>query len=94
MLTAEQLRAARALIRWDQSDIASRAGVSPETIKRLERMDGPLLATKAATLQALRSAFEAAGVEFIPANGGGPGVRLRHAGSPASAMSGHDQGNG
>lgn len=30
-----------------------------------------------ATLQVLRNAFEAAGVEFIDENGGGPGVRLR-----------------
>lgn len=78
MLTAEQLRAARALMRWDQAVVAARGGVSLETIKRLEKMDGPLLATKAGTLQALRNAFEAAGVEFIPENGGGTGVRLRN----------------
>lgn len=77
MLSAEQLRAARALIRWDQATIADRAGVSIETIKRLEKMDGPLMSTKTATLHVLEEAFKAAGVEFIPANGGGAGVRLR-----------------
>lgn len=77
MLTAEQLRAARALLRWDQSTIAERAGVSIETIKRLEKMDGPLLSTKTATLHALEKAFEAAGLDFIPANGGGAGIRFR-----------------
>ncbi|GJE45543.1 helix-turn-helix domain-containing protein [Methylobacterium soli] len=77
MLTAEQLRAARALIRWDQSTLAERAGVSTETIKRLEKMDGPLMTTKSGTLHALEEAFRGAGVQFIPQNGGGPGVRLK-----------------
>ena len=75
MLTAEQLRAARALIRWDQSTVAARAGVSIETIKRLEKMDGPLMSTKSATIHALEQAFRAAGVEFT--NGGEPGVKLK-----------------
>lgn len=74
MLTAEQLRAARALIRWDQATAAERAGVSIETIKRLEKMDGPLLSTKTATLHALEEAFRSAGVAFT--NGGEPGVKL------------------
>jgi len=76
-LTAEQIRAARALLRWDQATLAKAASVSVETIKRLERMDGPLLATRMATIEALRRALEDAGVEFISANGGGPGVRLK-----------------
>ena len=76
-MTAEQIRAARALLRWDQATLAKAASVSVETIKRLERIDGPLLATKMATIEALRRALEDAGVEFIPAHGGGPGVRLK-----------------
>ena len=75
MLTAEQLRAARALIRWDQSVVAERAGISIETVKRLEKLDGPLMATKTATLHAIEEAFRVAGVEFT--NGGEPGVKLR-----------------
>jgi transcriptional regulator with XRE-family HTH domain len=75
MLTAEQLRAARALLRWDQATVAERAGVSLETIKRLERLDGPLLATRSSTLDALEKTFRAAGVDFT--NGGEPGVKLR-----------------
>ncbi len=74
MLTAEQLRAARALIRWDQATVAERAGVSIETIKRLEKMDGPLMSTKTSTLHALEEAFRAGGVAFT--NGGEPGVKL------------------
>ena len=75
LLTAEQLRAARALIRWEQSTVAERAGVSVETIKRLEKLDGPLVATKTATILALEAAFREAGVEFT--NGGEPGVKLK-----------------
>jgi transcriptional regulator with XRE-family HTH domain len=77
MLTSEQVRAARALLRWDQSVLAERAGVSVETIKRLERMDGPLLETRSSTLVAIERALETAGVVFIAENGDGPGARLK-----------------
>ncbi len=77
MVTAEQLRAARALIRLDQSALATKAGISVETIKRLEKMNGPLLSATGNTLAAIRAALEADGVMFIDANGNGPGVRLR-----------------
>ena len=75
--TSEQLRAARALLRWDQTALASASGVSLPTIKRLETKPGRLNA-HGPTLQALCRALEAAGIQFIPQNGGGPGVRLRH----------------
>jgi transcriptional regulator with XRE-family HTH domain len=77
MLSAEQLRAARALLRWDQTKLAKAASISVETIKRLERLDGNLSA-HSMTLEAIRKAFETAGVIFIEQNGGGPGVRLKH----------------
>ena len=76
MNISEQLRAARALLRWEQKDLASASGVSLPTIKRLETKPGPLNA-HGPTLDALRRALETAGVQFIPENGGGPGVRLR-----------------
>jgi transcriptional regulator with XRE-family HTH domain len=77
MLTSEQLRAARALKRFDQKELAVLAGVSVETIKRLEKTDGPLLSATGTTLAAIRAALEAAGVIFIASNGEGAGVRLR-----------------
>ncbi len=77
-MTAEQLRAARALLRWSQSTAAEHAAISLETVKRLERMTGNLTRVHVETIEALQQAFEAAGVEFIQANGGGPGVRLRN----------------
>ena len=77
MMSSAQLRAARALVRWDQSKVADTAGVSIETVKRLEKMEGPLGSVRVNTIEAIQRALEAAGVEFIPENGGGAGVRLR-----------------
>ena len=83
--TAEQIRAARAALRWEQRDLAERSGVSLPSIKRLEAMQGPLLAVRVGTLDALRKAFEAAGVSFLGAGeaslAGGPGVRLAAGGA-------------
>jgi transcriptional regulator with XRE-family HTH domain len=76
VITSEQVRAARALIRWEQRDLAESSKVSLPSIKRLETSPGPLSA-QPRTVDAIRSALEAAGVEFIPENGGGPGVRLK-----------------
>jgi len=64
------------LVRWEQKDLASHSGISLPTIKRIESKPGPISAYDS-TLAAIRSALEAAGVEFIPENGGGAGVRLR-----------------
>jgi len=76
MLTAEQLRGARAILRMDQKQVAEAANVSLPTIKRLEKMDGAL-SGHVGTITAIQKALEAAGVEFIPENGGGAGVRLK-----------------
>ena len=76
LLSSEVIRAARALLRWEQSDLAAASGVSLPTIKRLETKPG-ILGAQGSTLAALRKALEGAGIEFIEENGGGPGVRLR-----------------
>ena len=76
LLTSEVIRAARALLRWDQRNLAEASSVSLPTIKRLESKPGPLEA-HTSTAAALTRALEGAGVEFIDENGGGPGVRLR-----------------
>lgn len=54
-------------------ELAAAAGVTPETVVRLERGEN----LRPRTLAAIRAALEAAGVEFIAENGGGAGVRLR-----------------
>ncbi|MCG8506291.1 MAG: hypothetical protein MI755_16930 [Sphingomonadales bacterium] len=57
-----------------QKDLSEQAGVAEKTIVDFERR---ARTPRRATLQAIRFAFESAGVEFIDKNGGGPGVRLR-----------------
>ncbi len=54
-------------------DVAEKAGVSVNTIARLERGD----TLKPSTIQIIRTALEAAGVVFVDENGEGPGVRLK-----------------
>ena len=71
------MRAARGLVNWSREELASRAGTTERTVARIELEEG---AARINTLAAIRSALEAAGVEFIPQNGGGPGVRLRERG--------------
>ena len=78
-LTSAQIRAARSLIRWSAEDLAARSSLSVATIRRAELTDAETSMT-AANDRAVRRALEAAGVEFIDENGGGPGVRLRKSG--------------
>ena len=75
-ITTAQLRAARALLRMPAGRLATLAGVSLVTIRRAEAQDGPIRMMPA-NLTAIRRALEEAGVEFIPENGGGAGVRVR-----------------
>jgi hypothetical protein len=75
-LTSAQIRAARALLRWTAADLAHSSALSVATIRRAELTEEATMMTTANDL-AVRRALEAAGVEFIDANGGGPGVRLR-----------------
>jgi transcriptional regulator with XRE-family HTH domain len=71
----EQIRAARGLLGWSQTELATRAGLSLPTVKRVEAGFGPRVSDDARAK--LQRAFETAGIEFIDENGGGPGVRLK-----------------
>jgi transcriptional regulator with XRE-family HTH domain len=75
-LVSDQIRAARALLRWSAEDLARESAVSVATIRRAELTDKETLMNAANDL-AIRHALEAAGIEFIDENGGGPGVRLK-----------------
>jgi len=76
MLEAAQIRAARALLGLGQGQLSDLAGVGLRTVKRIELSDD--VSGSARTHWKIQTALEAAGVEFIPAEGGkGPGVRLR-----------------
>ena len=73
-LAAKQCKAGRALLGWSQRDLAAAASVHHRTVLDFENgARRPI----DATLNAMRRAMEDAGVVFIPANGGGQGVRLR-----------------
>jgi hypothetical protein len=75
-LTGDQIRAARALIRWSAEDLARSSSVGLTTIRRAELTIEETSLTAANNL-AIRNALESAGVEFIDENGGGLGVRFR-----------------
>jgi predicted transcriptional regulator len=74
-VTIAQLRAARGLLGWSQSDLAVNAGLSLPTVKRLEGGFGPRVSDLARAK--LQRTLEMAGIDFIHENGGGPGVRLK-----------------
>ena len=77
-LASAQIRAARALIRWSALQLAKETAVGVTTIRRAELTASETKLTRVND-QAIRRVLEAAGVEFIDGNGGGPGVRLRGA---------------
>ena len=72
----DQMRMARTALGWDARDLAEKASATANTVARIELGAD----AKQSTISALRSALKATGVEFIPENGGGPGVRLRKQG--------------
>jgi hypothetical protein len=80
MLTSGQVRAARAFLRWTALDLANASQVGVATIRRAEVVDGVLQLT-APIAMAIRTALENAGIEFIDADGGGEGVRLKKPGA-------------
>ena len=84
LLTGEQIRAGRAFLRLEQAQLAQAAGVSLETIKRLERMRGPVEANTR-TVAALASAFHERGIVFDLNLGAGPGLRFT---TPEAALAG------
>jgi transcriptional regulator with XRE-family HTH domain len=77
MITGAQIRAARALIGWKQSELAEQSGVSEISIKNIER---GATDPRASTLQAVQAAFDRAGVVFLEPGdmrSGGLGLRLK-----------------
>ena len=73
-MRAIQLRMARAAVGWGVRELAEKAGVTANTVTRIENGAD----AKQSTMDRLKSALEAAGVEFIDENGGGLGVRMRN----------------
>ncbi|MCJ2138027.1 XRE family transcriptional regulator [Methylobacterium sp. J-026] len=75
-LTPRLCRAGRALLGWRQADLAEAAGVPEPTINAFEAKPetGRMITANA---RLLIEAFEKGGLEFIPENGGGAGIRFR-----------------
>ena len=72
-MRAVQVKMARAAVGWGVRELAKRAGLSANTVTRIENGAD----AKQSTMDRLQQALESAGVEFIDENGGGPGVRMR-----------------
>jgi transcriptional regulator with XRE-family HTH domain len=83
LFSSSQIRAARALVGWSQTEVAEAAGLSIPTVKRAEA-DGGIRVSQDAMV-AIAGVLRKAGVEFIAENGGGPGVRLRKPERPIRA---------
>ncbi|WP_281177081.1 helix-turn-helix domain-containing protein [Belnapia moabensis] len=78
------MRAARALLAWPQRHLAHLSGVPLRTLARIEA--GEVTKPRGSTMKRLSAVLREAGVEFIPANGGGPGVRLTREAALREAM--------
>ena len=78
MITADQIRAARALLRWPAKKLANVSRVSQLTIHRMESAEG-VPSALSRNLEAVQQALENAGIEFVSENGGGAGVRFKKA---------------
>jgi len=89
LITAAQLRAARALLGLDQRQLAEMAGLSHPTVQRMETSHG-VIRGNVDSLSKLMAALEAAGVELLgngaASTGGGCGVRLKEINARASAL--------
>ena len=76
MITSEQIRAARQLIRITANQLAESSGVGIATIRRFELMEG-VPSGNARLLDSIQRALETAGIEFIGTPEDRPGVRLK-----------------
>ena len=64
MITAAQMRAARAFLRWSAHDLSKQSGLSAPTIQRMESANG-VPASRSKNLKVVRDTFSAAGIIFV-----------------------------
>jgi predicted transcriptional regulator len=74
LVTGRQLRAARALLGWEQIELAAHSRIAIGTIRRMESFSGEV-GSRTSTLSQVLAALEKAGIQFL--NDDAPGVRLR-----------------
>lgn len=78
IITSDQVRAAKALLRWSGEDLAKKSGVSLSSIRRVESAQNIPEAQNLKTLLAIKAALEGGGVEFVGTPEDRPGVRLNN----------------
>jgi transcriptional regulator with XRE-family HTH domain len=76
LITSSQIRAARALLNWTRSELSERSGVGVSALMRFESADG-VPAGNIKTIDAVKKAFEEAGIEFIGTPDSQAGVRWK-----------------
>ncbi len=76
LITSEQIRAARALIKWSADELAEAAGVGVATIRRFESVTG-VPSGQMRVIELIKNSLQDAGVEFIGSPDDRPGVRLK-----------------
>lgn len=76
LITSEQIRAARALIKWSADDLAEASGVGVATIRRFESVAG-VPSGQLRILEMIMKELQNAGVEFVGSPDDRPGVRLK-----------------
>ena len=76
MITSEQIRAARQLLKITATELADKSGVGIATIRRFELMAG-VPSGNARSIEAIQKALEQGGVQFIGTPEHQPGVRLK-----------------
>lgn len=74
LITPALCRAARGLLGWNQAALAKAAGVGLNTLRNFEADKSAPMANN---LRAIEAALDAAGVQLIPENGGGAGLRMK-----------------
>jgi len=74
MITSRQIRAARALLGWSQQELADKAIIS---LNALVRLESGKVDSRASTLEGIENALTKGGIEFIPRDTKGEGVRLK-----------------
>lgn len=79
MITSAQIRAARGMLEWTRSDLAEKSEVGFSSMQRLESAEG-VPGAQFKTLEAIKCAFEKAGIEFIGTPESGAGVRWKVSG--------------
>jgi transcriptional regulator with XRE-family HTH domain len=79
MITAAQIRAARGLLKWTQAALAAKSGLSVVTLNMIE---SETVQPRKGSIEAIRQALEAGGVEFTGGEDGTVGVRFKERGRP------------